>query len=425
MKKIYTIIFFIVWSSIFAQKTAIDPAMIQMGWTFASPMILKKINDPLTKEIISKAIPKIINQDAKGATLEVTDAIYRVKHIKVANKEFLSQLEKNINQGISAIQKQDYVTAVNGLITTVSSTEAYFKNGILDEPDTKSQTPASVVKTDLITKSEINSKLHLGKNNDYLFFIPAGTITDQNKNTSNPGESAQSEDFNIRLDDGKKYNLEVAEESSNNFKNVSVDEFESNKELNEKFKSGISGALATNLGQGQIIKSEINNYNFKALKYTYSYIDKGASASSMAYVLVAFHNTTMFMIVFTTPAEDFPETKKSFADLMENFYIIGVDEIANNNNTPTPAKLDCETKKVGLLTIVNKSTNPYIIYKNGDYLMEIQGGGVTQNINVELGTTDFKAEQKIGFAFSPTINNRIVNFTASCQTLTINIGFLD
>jgi len=44
-----------------AQKPSINPEMIKLGWTFASPLIMGKINDPLAKEMIRGAIPKIID----------------------------------------------------------------------------------------------------------------------------------------------------------------------------------------------------------------------------------------------------------------------------------------------------------------------------------------------------------------------------
>jgi paraquat-inducible protein B len=76
------------------------------------------------------------------------------------------------------------------------------------------------------------------------------------------------------------------------------------------------------------------------------------------------------------------------------------------------------------LTIVNKSTNPYTIYKNGNILLTIPSKS-EENIYVEMGTTLFKAEQKTGYLMYPTVNNRKVTFNAACQTLTINIGFTD
>ncbi len=120
-----------------AQNTQFDPALVTMGWVLLSPEILKRINDPLTKEIISKAIPKIINQDAKGATFEITDAIYRIKKIKVGNKAFLSQLEINVNEAIKSIRLNDIPNAVGSLAKTASYTEFYFKSGTLDKVATK------------------------------------------------------------------------------------------------------------------------------------------------------------------------------------------------------------------------------------------------------------------------------------------------
>ncbi|HNB13592.1 MAG TPA: hypothetical protein PKY09_11880 [Bacteroidia bacterium] len=333
MRKYFTLLLVVLYSNTFAQKIKVDAQMIQMGWTFVSPLILKKINDPLTKEIISKTVPKLINQDAKGAAYEVSDAIYRIKNVKVLNKEFLSQVEKSITDGVKAINRKDYASAVNGLVKTVAFSEAYIKKGILDQPTPPTQvTNASInaVKTDIVTAKEINEKLHLGKNNDYLFFIPTGNFT-QKETTEK--ENLFAEDFNVNIDSEKKFNMGVGRQISSDLQNVSVERFQTDKNASDKLKETMADILSKSLGEGQIIKSEIATYpNFKSLKYTYLYTDKETSTSSMAYVLITFQDTSMFIIYFNTPANDFLETSKSFEDLMRTFFIIGIDEISNANS---------------------------------------------------------------------------------------------
>lgn len=56
--------------------------------------------------------------------------------------------------------------------------------------------------------------------------------------------------------------------------------------------------------------------------------------------------------------------------------------------------------------------------------MTMQGKS-QKNIYVEMGTTNFKAEQKSGYLMSATVNNRKVTFNTACQNQTINIGFTD
>ena len=195
------------------------------------------------------------------------------------------------------------------------------------------------------------------------------------------------------------------------------------------------------------LHSKIAKYpNFNALRFDYTFTDKTTSELITSYVNIAFNDTSMFLIFFGSKSNDFSETSKSFENLMNTFYIIGLDEISNNSNTnintntntssntsvttsnkdnQTTGSSPCETKNKGVLTIVNKSLNPYIIYKNGNYLMTIKGKEIAQNILVDLGATTFKAEQQSGFAVYPTVNKRLVNFTNPCEEQTINIGFAD
>ena len=232
-------------SETLAQTNPIDPATLNLLWGIASITILQKINDPLIKEIITKAGPKIINQDAKGATFEITDAIYRIKKVEVGNKEFLSQLEIDVNQAIKSIKSNDIPNAANSLLKTASYTEMYLKSGILDKPEPKSQVPlASVSPPVVITKADINNKVHYGKNNNYFFSTPKGTLTEQGKSSST--QSAE-EAFHIEQTDGKSYNLAVEDNNSTNLKDISVESIQSNKEKETKFNDSIAKTLSTNL----------------------------------------------------------------------------------------------------------------------------------------------------------------------------------
>ena len=331
MKKIITITLLLIWSSTFAQKVNIDPQLIKLGWTLVSPTILKKVKDTLTKEIIIKTIPKIIDQDIKGSILEISNAIYKVKNVKVLNKEFLLVIDKNVTAGISAIKQKDYATAVNELVKVVEITKLYLKNGSLEKPE--NPTPVSITsvtteKATIVTKKEINGKLHIGTYNDYLFFIPDGNMTIDTVNSS----STDWENFSVTLDNAKTFDLGVARTSSPDLSKISIKMIQDNKDLGEQFKNQIAEGLKTTLGDGQIIKSEVATLtNFKALKYTYLYTNITTSNSSMAYIIVTFQDSTMFMISFETSANDFLTTSKSFDDILKSFYIIGVDNISKSD----------------------------------------------------------------------------------------------
>jgi hypothetical protein len=400
-----------IYSSSFAQNNQTTIQLISLGWSLVSPLIVNKIKDPLTKEIIIKSIPKLIVEDVKGAVFEVSDAIYRIKNVKVCNKEFLAHLEKNINAGIKDIKQKDYASAVNEVIGAISCTDTYIRTGILDKPDSKSQEIVSAEKSDIISATDVNSKLHLGKNNSYLFFVPDGIFTDNTKSNAEQASTSELLDYEVALNDGKKYNLHLEVAFDEGLKDIGVENFQSNKEANDKFKTTISGILSENLGTGQIIKSEVANYQFKALKYTYQYLDNNTSVSSMANVLIAFHNSSMYLISFCTALNDFPITKKSFEDFMDNFYIIGVDEIA----TTTISSKPCEANNTGTITVVNNSTNPYDIWVDNTYQIRLAGRTKSKEISIKEGNSHkLYAKQVSGYVLYPTEKTYMLN-VVSCS----------
>jgi hypothetical protein len=85
---------------------------------------------------------------------------------------------------------------------------------------------------------------------------------------------------------------------------------------------------------------------------------------------------------------------------------------------------DCEKNNTGIVTIVNKSAYQYTIYSNGKYLLTLNGNDVIK-VEVGIGTTQFKAEQKEGYAFYPTVNSRSVTCNNKCEEATITIGYED
>lgn len=399
-----------IYSSTFAQNKEQTTQLISLGWSLVSPLLVNKIKDPLTKEIIIKTIPKLIAEDVKGAVYEVSDAIYRIKNVKVCNKEFLARLEKNITTGIKDIKQKDYVAAVNEVIGAVSCTDNYIKTGILDQAESKSQSTVTSNSSEKISSADVTSKLYMGANNNYLFFLPDGKFQDITSEESKKNSQTELKDFEVTLNDGKKYNLHLENEYSADLKDISVERFQSNKEANDKFKPIISKMLSENLGEGMIIKSEVADYQFKALKYTFQYLDKSSSASSMANVLIAFNNSTMYFICFSTPMGDFPLTKKSFDDFMDNFYIIGVDEIAVVPSKP------CEANNTGGIVFINNSTNPYDFWIDNVYQLRLAGRTKSKEIAIKEGNSHkLYSKQVSGYALYPTEKNGILN-VVRCST---------
>ena len=85
---------------------------------------------------------------------------------------------------------------------------------------------------------------------------------------------------------------------------------------------------------------------------------------------------------------------------------------------------ECEKNYFGTVQIINKSSNPYLIYDNKKYVFTIPGGGET-TINVELGLHTITAEQKSGYLMYATVNNRDVEIVKACDAFAITIGYED
>lgn len=334
MKKSIIIILILTSSISFGQKVNINPQItqtIQATWSISSLFFLPKIKDPLTKEIVSKAIPKLIAQDIKGSVYEITDAFYRIKNIKVLNKEFLMQIEKNITIGVKAVQQSDYATAVNELARTVVLADAYIKTGILEKEEQQvsiSEETQNAAKKDIFTKSDVDSKLHLGENNNYLFFMTNGKFEKQNSGELKQDGNSTKDNFAVTFDDGKKLNFGVTNFSAS----ISGD----------GLKGEIERQLKTDLGEGQITSSTSGTFShFKTLKYSYII----NSTSEMADVHV-YQGSRNIMIYFHSSFENYKEASKLFEDLMNTFFILD----NNENESLTNSKIKSQDSNESINT---------------------------------------------------------------------------
>jgi hypothetical protein len=402
MKTFVTTVLLLLTSFSFGQKFKLDPVMIEMGWNFIAPTVLQKVADPLTKEILTKTIPKIIREDAKGAIFEIADATYRVKKIKILNKAFLAEQEVRVNKAIKAIKTKDYATAVNQIATIVTISDNYIKSGILDKEEVKPSAPDNNIKTDLVKSEEINGKVVIEKKSNYYFFVPNGNVTEQESKDSTLTK------YKLNLKDGSSFEIGIVKEEAED-ENWSMDYLEKNptfrdnwtnimckKVLKEKFGDGIASPATL-----------INTANFKAIKLPYL----SSSDASMTTSFLTFHNSNLYMIYFKSSQNDFSTNYKEFESVINMFFF--------GEKIPF-----CQSKKLGRVNVINKSTNPYDLYKNGELITTIKGKA-EYNIYVEMGLTNLKATQKTGFMMYPTINDRAVNVKAPCQNETVEIGFED
>ena len=66
-------------------------------------------------------------------------------------------------------------------------------------------------------------------------------------------------------------------------------------------------------------------------------------------------------------------------------------------------KMECETLKIGYVTITNTSVNPYKIYIDGDLKFELSGNTFRDDVKVSAGFHTFKAVQVDGYVLFPTV----------------------
>lgn len=114
-----------------------------------------------------------------------------------------------------------------------------------------------------------------------------------------------------------------------------------------------------------------------------------------------------------------------FNKQIEDSFVVFVDiyqqvaEIIKQQNTPS-----CVKNNNGTITIRNKSINPYYLY-NGDKLIETLAGKTSKSFSVNIGTYNFKAVQKSGYALYATINNRTATISKACDEVILEVGFED
>ena len=78
-------------------------------------------------------------------------------------------------------------------------------------------------------------------------------------------------------------------------------------------------------------------------------------------------------------------------------------------------KADCEINKYGTITISNSSSNPYKIYVDDIFQMQISGGSISNKIKIKEGNNrKLYAEQVSGYRLYPTTKTNSFN-VISCS----------
>lgn len=82
---------------------------------------------------------------------------------------------------------------------------------------------------------------------------------------------------------------------------------------------------------------------------------------------------------------------------------------------PTPDKPDCEVNKYGTITVSNSSSNPYKIFIDSIFIVEISGGSISSKIEIKEGNNrQLNAVQVSGYLFYPTEKIKYLNII-SCS----------
>lgn len=309
-----------------AQKITISPQILQVAWAFSSSFFIDEIKDPLAREIIDKTVPKLINQDYKGASYEICDAIYRVKKIKVLNKEYLFKLEKDIRTGVNSVQKKDFVAVVNTLLNVTAYTYDYIKTGVLQAEETITEIYYNEVP--LKADKSVEEKLYISRFNDYVFYLPNSTYELLNLEKNNYSFSNFEDHFEIDLPDSTYFffGVEKATDSIIGSSEITVEKLLSYPDGLKIWNDAMPEILEDEFGKGSIIdQGNLELQSFSALKYTYAYIytyDTGEKEATLTDVYIAFSGSSYYMIYFDSPAADYDYNKSLFSDVMQSFFLL-------------------------------------------------------------------------------------------------------
>jgi hypothetical protein len=74
-----------------------------------------------------------------------------------------------------------------------------------------------------------------------------------------------------------------------------------------------------------------------------------------------------------------------------------------SKNKNEPSKSDCEVNKYGTITVSNNSSNPYNLYIDNTFKMQIAGKAITEKIRIDQGNSrKLYAKQVSGYILYPT-----------------------
>lgn len=99
--------------------------------------------------------------------------------------------------------------------------------------------------------------------------------------------------------------------------------------------------------------------------------------------------------------------------------IFKAEKVMEDLNRP-----ECEKLQMGIVTIKNTSSNPYNLYKEGDFIETIPGNSSVSYYLIN-GSYNFKAVQKSGYLMYATVNKRIATISNVCQEVILKVGFED
>jgi len=104
-----------------------------MYWSGTKFLLNKTKIDPFILSLMDKALPKVADQDVKGAILEISNVFYEKKGIKELNPGYTKYLENKFEYLLKVIPKKDYFEIILALSDIVLVSDNFFNKNIVPD----------------------------------------------------------------------------------------------------------------------------------------------------------------------------------------------------------------------------------------------------------------------------------------------------
>jgi hypothetical protein len=335
----------------------INPKFIKMGWSFAAPIILKEIKDPLAKKVIQVSVPKLIDKDFKTAAYDIAQVVSTERNIKILNKQYLTLVEKDLTDTYINLKSKDFAGAVNNLITICTYTDRFIKTGKLEIEDDKSIAKSSSDISNQIDRNIIKDKIFFSEDDSYFFFAGNNKI-ENNKNINSKFFISRNQ-FDLKNKDNQSFNVSIDVDSS---KISNINFYKNNEEELSKLTKRFEKYINEN-GFYNLIKKEFKAYeNFNSINYLFRF--QRDTLSGMSLVNIMFYNSRMFIIKYEAADDSYKNTLSSFEEFLSNLYIDNVNKIEDEKSY---TKLRIKQVKIDKIPFKDKNGETWDYSSGGFY----------------------------------------------------------